>query len=79
MEKEILTNKTGIKLEFKIKVNYKNGANESIFSIKPPNVNPVMPMFLGFEIKAGTIRNINIDEIRSWDLIVNEANSGLIT
>jgi hypothetical protein len=69
----------GVRLEFKIKIQYKNGSNETVFAIKPPNVNPLMPTFLGMEISQGkSMRHINMSEIRSLDIEVDEANGGLV-
>lgn len=78
MDEKIVTNKVGVKMEFKVKIQYKNGSNETIFSIAPPNVNPVTPMFLDFLIKDKNIRHVSMTEIRSWDLEISEANGGLV-
>jgi hypothetical protein len=73
-----LDDKVGVKMEFKVKIQYKNGASETVFSIQPPNVNPVTPMFIDLMISQGNIRHVNMMEIRVWDLVVSEANSGLL-
>ena len=78
MPGELIKPSGAVKLQFKIKILYKNGASEVIFAIKPANINPVTPLFLDFTLAEGKMRYINMSEIRCWDLEVTQMNGGII-
>lgn len=59
-------------LKFKVKIHYDNGANETIFPVEPPNVNPVTPMLMDFVIKRGLVRHVNMTKVRNMDIEVTE-------
>ncbi len=80
MEKEIIQNSVKKTLKFKVKIQYDNGANETIFPLTPPNVNPITPMLMDFVIKRGLCRHVNMTKVRSMDVEVEEEiGSGIIT
>lgn len=80
MEDKIITNGVKLKTRFKVKIYWKNGANETVYSFNPPNINPVTPMFMGFKIKDGNERMVALMEIRAMDIEVYNDNSvGIIT
>jgi hypothetical protein len=59
---------------WKIKINWKNGATGVVFSKGAPNVNPVTPGFMGFKIDDGKFSEINLSEVRSYDIeVIHEA------
>lgn len=60
-------------LNFKVKIQYKNGASETIYPTKQLNVNPLTPMFMDFPIGEGKIHSVNMTEIKSWDLEVSKS------
>jgi hypothetical protein len=56
---------TGLKkrVTFSVKVGYKNGANETVFSVKPPNILPGTAL-MTFVIKDGCEIIVNLQEVR---------------
>ncbi len=75
MDKIITPNTVKKTIRFKIKVSWKNGASETILSRTPPNVNPVTPMFMDFNIKDGFNRHISLMEVRALDVEAYEDKS----
>lgn len=74
MEEKIITpNKINTKREFKFKIAYDNGANETIFPKSAPTLDPNIPMFINFVIKAGTVRQINLSKVRTIDVDITES------
>lgn len=79
MENNIVT--PGVKkvLKYKIKINFDNGASETIYSMTAPNANPLIPGFLGFILKAGHMKEINITKVRTMEIEAYEDLPSIIT
>jgi hypothetical protein len=74
MEKEIIKPKTvQTKKEYKFKISYSNGANETIIPSMAPSLDPQIPMFMNFLIKSGNIRQVNLAMVRYMDVEITES------
>lgn len=73
-EKRVVTpNTIQTKRDYKFRINYDNGANETIFPINPPSLDQQIPMFMNFVIKAGSIRQVNLSKVRTMDVEISES------
>ncbi len=75
MEKQplITPNTIQTKKDYKFRISYDNGANESIFPVQAPYLDPQIPMFMNFVIKAGNVRQINLSKVRYMDVEISES------
>lgn len=69
---EIIKNQLNKKYKTTVKIQYDNGANETIYPIGSLNVNPLIPMMLELLVKKGMIRSVNLTKIRTMDTIIEE-------
>ena len=73
-KKEIITpNTVQTNRDFKFKISYSNGANETIIPSKAPHLDPQIPMFMNFVIKAGNVRQVNLAMVRYMDVEISES------
>ena len=60
------------KKDYRFKISYVNGANETIIPSKPPFLDPNIPMFMNFVIKEGNVRQVNLATVRYMDVEISE-------
>lgn len=72
-ERIIKPNSTNVKRDFKFRIYYGNGANETIIPINAPTLDPNIPMFMNFVIKVGTVRQVNLEMVRYMDVDIIES------
>lgn len=62
------------KKDYKFRISYDNGANETLFPVQAPHLDPQMPMFMNFVIKAGNVRQVNLSKVRYMDVEISESH-----
>lgn len=73
MEDKLITPKTiQTKKDYKFRISYDNGANETIIPAQAPSLDPQIPMFMNFVIKAGNVRQVNLAKVRHMDVEISE-------
>lgn len=71
---EIVTpNTIQTKKDYRFRISYDNGANETIIPCQAPNLDPQIPMFMNFIIKAGNVRQVNLAKVRYMDVEISES------
>lgn len=75
MEKEsiVTSGNIGVKKEYKFRISYDNGANESIFPMQAPGLDPQIPGCINFVIKPGSVRQVNWMKVRYMDVEITES------
>lgn len=58
--------------DYKFRISYDNGANETIFPIITPSLDPQIPMFMNFVIKAGVVVQVNLGKVRNMNVEISE-------
>ena len=62
-----------VKRDYKFRISYDNGANETIFPCVAPGLDPQIPMFMNFVIKQGSIRQVNLNKVRYMEVEISES------
>lgn len=71
--KEIVTlNTLKIIKDYKFRISYDNGANETLLPKTAPTLDPNIPMFLNFFIKQGVVIQVNLSKVRNMTVEINE-------
>lgn len=58
--------------DYKFRISYDNGANETIFPIVAPHLDPQIPMFMNFVIKQGVVIQVNLGKVRNMNVEITE-------
>lgn len=61
------------KRDYKFKISYDNGSNETIIPIIAPSLDPQIIGFMNFVIKEGCIRQVNLAKVRYMDVEISES------
>lgn len=73
MEKGIIKpNTVQTKKDFKFRISFSNGANETIIPCQAPTLDQQLPMFMNFVIKQGFVRQVNLSMVRYMDVEIND-------
>lgn len=70
--KIVKPNSLKIVKDYKFRISYDNGANETIFPIHPPYLDQQIPMFMNFVIKQGVVLQINLGKVRNMHVEITE-------
>lgn len=74
MEKKEIITPGSIKIvkDFKFRISYDNGANETLLPVQAPHLDPQIPMFLNFVIKTGMVMQVNLNKVRNITVDITE-------
>lgn len=60
--------------DYKFRISYDNGANETVCTRVPPSLDPNLMMFMNFVIGQGKLRQVNLNKVRYMDVEIMDSN-----
>lgn len=71
-EKIVKPNTLKVVKDYKFRISYDNGANETLLPKVAPSLDPNIPMFLNFLIKDGLVMQVNLSKVRNITVEITE-------